>query len=149
MSKMDILVSEGEPTVWLNSICSLLRWDKWHNKIGVLLLILFTVVQLHLSPFFPHYSPLPYPHLSSHIQSSPTIVFAHGSFICMFLDLTLPLLSTINPLPSPPHPSGYFQSAPRFHASGSILFISLICSLDSSYRWDHMVFVSHHLAYFT
>ena len=48
-----------------------------------------------------------------------------------------------------PIPSGNFQSVPCFHACGSILFISLFCSLDPSYRWDYMVFVFHQMAYFT
>ena len=29
------------------------------------------------------------------------------------------------------------QFVPRVHASASILFISLFCSLDSTYKWDH------------
>ena len=48
--------------------------------------------------------------------------------------------------PPTPRPSGHIQSVPCFHACGSILFISLFCSLDSSYRWDRMVFVFHWLA---
>ena len=39
------------------------------------------------------------------------------------------------------------QSVPWFHASGSILLISLFCSLDSTCKWDHMVFVFHWLAH--
>ena len=39
------------------------------------------------------------------------------------------------------------QSVPCFHASSSILIISLFCSLDSTYKWHHMVFVFHQLAY--
>ena len=40
--------------------------------------------------------------------------------------------------------------SPSFiHASVSILFISLFCSLDSMYKWGHMVFVLLWLAYFT
>ena len=46
-------------------------------------------------------------------------------------------------------PSGHFHSVPCFHACGSTLLVSLFCSLDSSYRWDHMGFVFQGLAYFT
>ena len=40
----------------------------------------FTVVQLQLSPFIPHYSPLPCPPPPPH-SILPTVVFVHGSFI--------------------------------------------------------------------
>ena len=33
------------------------------------------------------------------------------------------------------------QSVPCIHASVSILFISLFCSLDSTYKWEHMLFL--------
>ena len=46
-------------------------------------------------------------------------------------------------------PPGHCQSVPCFHAYGSISFVSLFWSLDSSCRWDHMVFAFYHLAYFT
>ena len=36
-----------------------------------------------------------------------------------------------------------------FHVSGSILLACLFCWLGSPYRWDHMVFVFHRLAYIT
>ena len=51
-------------------------------------------------------------------------------------------------LPSPLS-SGSCQSVPCFHVSGFVLLVSLFCSLDSSYKWDHMVFIFHQLAYFT
>ena len=53
-------------------------------------LFVFVVVdiQLQLSPFFPHYSPLPYPPLTSPIQIFP-IVLVHGPLF-IFLDVTLP-----------------------------------------------------------
>ena len=41
------------------------------------------------------------------------------------------------------------QSVPCVHASVSILFVDLFCSLDSAYKQDHIVFVFHCLAYFT
>ena len=54
------------------------------------------------------------------------------------------------PPSSPTHlPFGHFQSVPCFHASESILPISLFCLLDSSYKRGHMVFFFHQLASFT
>ena len=47
------------------------------------------------------------------------------------------------------HPSGYCQIVLYFNVSGYILLACLFCWLGSTYRWDHMVFVFHHLAYFT
>ena len=46
-------------------------------------------------------------------------------------------------------PSGCCQFVLYFSISGSILFACLLCSLASTKRGDHMVFVFHHLAYFT
>ena len=52
----------------------------------------------------------------------------------------------------------FFQSVPTspittvslFHDSMPLaLFCSFICSLDSSLLWGHMVFLFHHLGYFT
>ena len=49
-------------------------------------------------------------------------------------------------IPSPsfiqlPLPADNCQSVSFIHASVSIWFVSLICSLDSTHKWDHMVFV--------
>ena len=52
-------------------------------------------------------------------------------------------------LPPSPNPSGHCQFVLYFHVSGYILLACLFCWLGSTYRWDHMVFVFHHLAYFT
>ena len=52
------------------------------------------------------------------------------------------------PIPTSSLPSYSCQSVPRFCAFDSILIIYLFCSLDSSYKWDHSVFVLHWLAYF-
>ena len=60
----------------------------------------FTIIQLWLSPFSPHFSPLPYPPPTSHIQSSLLLSLSIGP-LYMFLDLTLPLLSPVISLPSP------------------------------------------------
>ena len=107
-----------------------------------LIIIIFIVILLQSSQFFtlcsPPPSPPPAPTVNPH-----TVVHVHGSFIHV-LCLVLPLPSTIIPLPS-----GHCQSVPGLHACGSILLVSLSYSLDSSYRWDHMVFVFRNLAYFT
>ena len=58
-------------------------------------------------------------------------------------------------LPSPPPivpshlSSGYCQIILYFNVSDYILLACLSCWLGSTYRWDHMVFVFHHLAFFT
>ena len=52
-------------------------------------------------------------------------------------------------VPTPLLPSDSCQSIPCIHASVSILFVSLFCSLDSTYNWDHIVFVFLWLAFFT
>ena len=43
----------------------------------------------------------------------------------------------------------YCQFVLYFIVSGSILLACLFCSLGSTYRWDHMLFVFYLLAYFT
>ena len=59
------------------------------------LFIFFIVVQLQLSPFPPHYSPLPYPLPPPTFNPLPA-VHVHGSFI-HFLDLNLPLVLMLPP----------------------------------------------------
>ena len=51
-------------------------------------------------PIFPHYPPLPYPTLTSHIQSSLPFSLSMGP-LYIFLDLTLSLISPIIPLHPP------------------------------------------------
>ena len=48
-----------------------------------------------------HYSPLPYPPHTSHIQPSPFLLSVSMGPLYMFFDLTLPLFSPVTPLPSP------------------------------------------------
>ena len=64
-----------------------------------------------------------------------TIVCVHGSFIHVLCLVPFPSFHCC-PL-SPSH----FQPVPHFHACVSMLLVSLFCSLDSSYKSDHMVFV--------
>ena len=93
----------------------------------------------------PTFFPLPHP---TPFSCSPTVnhpgLSMPTSPLFMFLCLTLPLLSPIIPLLPVTH--SFFL---YFIVSGSILLISLFCWLGSTYRWDHMVFVFHCLAYFT
>ena len=92
-----------------------------------------------------------FPTLPSSAQSTPspqsvlTLLSMSMGHLFMFFDWFLPLLSTIIPL-LPPLWSLSDHSC--VHASGSIVLVCF-CSLGSSYRWDHMVFVFHHLVYFT
>ena len=58
-------------------------------------------------------------------------------------------LTFFHPYSPSPLPADSCQSVPCIHASVSILFTSLFCSLDSTYKWDHMVFLFLQLAYFT
>ena len=92
-------------------------------------LFFFIVVQVQLSPFSPHCSPSGFVHVS----------FIH---VCWWPCPFIPLLSL------PPCP-GSCQFVLYFNVSDYILLTCLFCSLGSTYRWDHIVFVFHHLAYFT
>ena len=89
---------------------------------------------------------LPLPTLAiptSHPSNYPPLALS----ICtlyMFLYLTLTLLFPNIPSPLP---SDYCQSDHCFHVSYSILLLRLFCWLGSTYRWDHMVFEFHCLAY--
>ena len=104
-----------------------------------LFLLLFYYSYSYFSPFallWPSHSPLP--------QSIPTL-------LSMFMDIHTGCLSSPFPFFQPlssPGPS-HFQFVPCFHARDAILFAILFCSLDSSYRWIHTIFVFHWLAYFT
>ena len=80
-------------------------------------------------------------------QAIPTLLFTSMSHLYMFLDQTLPRCTPSYPPCS--ISSGHCQSVFCFHASVSTLLICLFCSLGSTYRKNHMVFVFHCLAYFT
>ena len=104
---------------------------------------LFIILQLsHLFIFF---APL-HPAHPSRLQSIP--LCCPCPWVIHTCSLTAPF-PFLPPFPLSLLPSCSCQSVPCFCVSGSILLDSLFCSLDSHYKWGHMVFVFHCLAYFT
>ena len=96
-----------------------------------------------VSVFLPPLPPTP-AITTSHPQSYlPLALSMCPSY--MFLDAPThyPLLSLSLLL------SSYCQIVLYFKVSGCILFACLFCWLDSIYSWDHTVFFSHCLAFFT
>ena len=62
--------------------------------------------------------------------------------------------SPLNPFtfftqPPTPFPPDYCQSVLCISESVSILFVGLFCFLDSTYKWNHVVFIFLWPAYFT
>ena len=103
-----------------------------------LILIVFIVVQVSCLHFPCTTFPAP-PSILPHFG------FVYGSFIHVpWLPLPFFPLLSLSPLPS-----GYWKFVLYFNVSGSILLVCLFCWLGFTYRWDHMVFVFHHLAYFS
>ena len=103
------------------------------NNIPILFFI-FLFVQFQLSQFFS----LPHPALptpTSHCRSYPPLALSVGP-LYMSLDDPSPSFLFI-PL-SPP--LWQLSVCSCFHVA--IFFLNLFCSLDSSYKQDHMVFVS-------
>ena len=137
---------------WAAFLCGVphLRLLSWVSEAWKRLYIfcLFVLVLFNYScPHFPlwllsclSYSP---PHLPHSILPHP-VVFVHASII----HVPWPFL-VFNLLSSSPLPSGYYQFVLYFNVSGYILLTCLFCWLGSTYRWDHMIFVFHCLAYFT
>ena len=92
-------------------------------------------ISLPITPSFPYPSPPPT------FNHSPPLSLFMGP-LYMFLDDPSPYFPC-----SPPSP---LVTVILFLISMSlVLFWSLVCFVDSTYRWDHVVFVFHHLAYFT
>ena len=83
--------------------------------------LLFTLLQL--SSFFPTQ---PHPHLSSGHQQTYVCVYGLWIYIPWLIPSLFFILS--------PLPSNSCQSVSCVHASLSVLFISLFCSLDSTYK---------------
>ena len=99
----------------------------------------------------PHFSTitLPCPTHSPPPTCNPP---PHSHCLCPWILYTCSLTWPIPffPLLSPPPlPSGHCKFVLYFHVYGSILLTGLFCGLGSTYRWDHTVFLFHHLAYFT
>ena len=104
-------------------------WD------SVLIFFDFIVYSITVVPiFFPFCTPPPSPSLSP--INPLSIVYVHGSFIHVLWLVVSPSFHHYCPSKLP---SGHCQSFPCSHASGSIFLASLFCSLDSSYKWGHMV----------
>ena len=107
-------------------------------RIHILLLFLI-VVQVQLSPFPPDQSPLPHP---------PPTLNPTPLWLCPWVLHTIPW----QPFPFfPLYPSPLPSVSLFFISVTQVIFllVCLFCSLSSTYRWDHMVFVPHRLAYFT
>ena len=103
-------------------------------------ILLFMLLQLSLFSLCP---PPSSPPTTSKI-SPLSIVHVHWSFIYVLWLIPSPSFNqSLLPLPS-----YSCQSVPWLYVSGSILLISLLCSLDSSHKWNHMVFVFHWLTCF-
>ena len=83
-----------------------------------------------------------YIHTHTYIYTQKHICKYIWGFFCL-----IPSASFI--LPPTSLPSDSCQSVPYVYASVSILLISLFCSLESTYKWDRMVFVFLWLAYFS
>ena len=117
---------------------------------------LYTVLCVHHptsslppSPFIPPFPPPPPPILS--FQQSPQLLSGSMSFFsfhfifCSIPSTPLRYLNPSTPLTQLPHSC---QLDLYVYESVSILLISWFCSLESTYEWNHMVFVFLWLAYF-
>ena len=104
-----------------------LSWDQNYT-----FLIIFYCYSLIVVPIFP---PLPSSgHPITHFCSQfPHCCPCPWAIHTCCLTSPFPFFAPLSP--SLLH-SGHCQSVPCFHVCGSILFVSLFCSLDSSYRWD-------------
>ena len=103
--------------------------------------LFFIVVQVQLSPFSSHHSPLPHP------SPPPTLEPTSFAFVHVYFIHVPWWPFPIFPYYSSPVLSGYCQSVLYFNVSGYILLACLFCWLGSTYMWDHMVFLFHHLAF--
>ena len=99
-----------------------------------------TVVSISLPPFSLHPTHPYFPH-----SILLPFGFVHGSFIYI-PSQSFPFFPLLSPSPQP---SSYSQFVLYFNVSDYVLFACLFCSLGSTYRWDHTLFVFQCLAYFT
>ena len=102
--------------------------------------LLFTYSCLHFSPTTPPTQSVPPPTLD------PTLLCLYP---CVLYTCSLTALTPSPPIIPSYLTSDHCQSVLNFNVSGYILLACLFCCLSSSYRWDCMVFVFHHMAYFT
>lgn len=123
-------------------------WPPRHHTVMkqyLLLLYLFIFLLFYCwqyykyPPIFPLYPPPPSPCPTRGLHH--TLVGVHGLriYVCKFL---------VNLFPALLPPSEIHQSILWAHASGPILFASLFCTLDCTYKWDHVIFICHFLAGF-
>ena len=115
-----------------------------YNQIFFLSFFL-SVVQVQLSPFSPHHSPPPQPSPPSTLKPTP-FGFFHVSFVYVPW-WTFPYFLPLSLSPTP-----LVTVSLLFISMSLVIFSLLICLfswLGSTYRWDHIVFVIHCLAYFT
>ena len=96
-------------------------------------LMYFSHIDVSLSLFLP-----PFPSHNYH-----TVICVHESFF-FFLCL---IPSSFSPSPQPP-PLWQLPVC-SLYPWDCLHFVSLFCSLDSTYKWDHMVLVFLWLGYFT
>ena len=120
---------------WLTQFCRFQLYDSMIHRI-VYCIVFTTLSQVfhhHLSPLYSHLSLPPTFPLVITILLSVSIIVLLNPF-------------TFSPSTQPPlwQPSVCFL----IYQSVSILFVRLCCSLDSTYKWNHMVFVFFSLAYY-
>ena len=131
---------------WLN----LLGWHWFHvyNSIThhtyTILHVRHTKSSLLLSPTTFYLSPPPFPSGNHH-----TVVYGYKVFFSFLFFFFCLIPSPVHPASKTPLPSDSCQSVLCVYESVSIFFVSWYCSLDSTYKWDHTIFVSPCLAYVT
>ena len=102
----------------------------------------FIVIHVQLSPFSPHHCLSLQPSPPATLNLIP-FGFVHVSFI------HVPWWSFSFFPCYPPPPSPLITVSLFFVQCVWLYFACFFCWLGSTYRWDHMVFVFHYLAYFT
>ena len=105
------------------------------------IIYIFIVVQVQLSPFSPHLVPPPHPSPPYTLEFTPLAL----SMCPLYIFLDGPShFSSIIPFPSP---LWLLSVCSLIHFL--VIFCLFVLSIRSTYRWDHMVFVFHVLAYLT
>ena len=117
-------------------------FELWFMNNSLFCLFVF-IVQVQLSPFSCHHFPLPHPPPPPCLNPTPLclclwVLYTYSLATLLLLSPVMPLL----------FPLWLLSVCSYFNVSGYILLTCLFCWLGSTYRWDHMVFVFHCLAYF-